>query len=220
MRPKEYDNWYDTPRGRWIGEQEYRLAKSMLAPPAGSSLLDLGCGTGWFARRFAADGCQVTGIDPDAAALAFARQRSPNIRYLAGDATCLSLPDEAFDCVACITVLNFIDEPRQAAAELVRVCRSRFVVGVLNCWSLLYQQKGRNAGSGGYAGAHWFSPRELRGLFEGLPVEKLDMRSTVYLPSAGGFARWLEPLVPPRLPFGSLLLIGGSKVPSGTRNGI
>ncbi|MFP5384413.1 MAG: class I SAM-dependent methyltransferase [Gammaproteobacteria bacterium] len=212
MTPQEYDAWYDTPRGRWIGEQEYCLAKSMLALPPGAGLLDLGCGTGWFGRRFAAEGYAVTGVDPDAPSLAFARERAPGIPYHAGDATCLPFPDDTFDGVACITVLNFIGDPRRAAAELVRVCRGRFVVGVLNRWSLLYRQKGRDDGSGSYAGAHWFPAHELRGLFDGLPVGELDMRSTVYLPSAGGFARWLEPRVPPQLPLGSLILIGGSKI--------
>lgn len=213
MTPEEYDAWYDTPRGRWIGEREYRLASSMLALPAGATLLDLGCGTGWFGRRFAADGYQVTGVDPDAQSLAFARQRSREIRYLPGDATSLPLPDDSFDGVACITVLNFIADPRRAAAELVRVSRDRFVVGVLNRWSLLYPQKGRGGGSGGYAGAHWFTARELIALFAELPVEELEVYSTVYLPSAGALARWVEPRVSPRLPLGSLLVISGSKMP-------
>ncbi|MFZ5530156.1 MAG: class I SAM-dependent methyltransferase [Pseudomonadota bacterium] len=212
MTPQEYDAWYDAPRGKWIGEREYRLAASMLALPAGASLLDLGCGTGWFGRRFAGDGYAVTGVDPDASSLAFARERMPGIRYLAGDATNLPFPDNAFDGVVCITVLNFVDDPQRAAAELVRVCRHCFVVGVLNRWSLLYQQKGRGGGTGGYAGAHWFTARELRGLFTGLPVGEVDLRSTVFLPSAGGVAQWLEPRVPACLPFGSLILISGSKV--------
>lgn len=45
----------------------------MLALPAGASLLDLGCGTGWFGRRFVAEGYAVTGVDPDAASLARTR---------------------------------------------------------------------------------------------------------------------------------------------------
>ena len=66
MNPADYDAWYYTPRGRWIGDTEYALATRLLAPQAGDSLLDVGCGTGWFTRRAAADGLLVTGLDPNA----------------------------------------------------------------------------------------------------------------------------------------------------------
>ena len=53
MNPADYDAWYATPRGRWIGDAEYALAARLLAPQAGDSLPDVGCGTGWFTRRAA-----------------------------------------------------------------------------------------------------------------------------------------------------------------------
>ena len=46
MNPADYEAWYHTPRGRWIGETEYALAARQLAPQAGDSLLDIGCGIG------------------------------------------------------------------------------------------------------------------------------------------------------------------------------
>lgn len=53
MNPAEYDAWYDTDSGRWIGDIEYRLMTELLKPEAGESILDVGCGSGWFTRRFA-----------------------------------------------------------------------------------------------------------------------------------------------------------------------
>ena len=41
MRPEDYDAWYRTPRGAWIGETEYRLLWNLLAPRPGERLLDV-----------------------------------------------------------------------------------------------------------------------------------------------------------------------------------
>jgi ubiquinone/menaquinone biosynthesis C-methylase UbiE len=54
MNPEDYDGWYDTPRGRWIGNTEVAWLNELLASRTGESLLDVGYGTGWFTRRFAA----------------------------------------------------------------------------------------------------------------------------------------------------------------------
>ena len=35
MDAATYDAWYDTARGRWIGDTEYRLLRRSLAPAAG-----------------------------------------------------------------------------------------------------------------------------------------------------------------------------------------
>ena len=34
MQPEQYEAWYATPRGAWIGEEEYCLLRSLLAPRA------------------------------------------------------------------------------------------------------------------------------------------------------------------------------------------
>ncbi|TXH73956.1 class I SAM-dependent methyltransferase [Thiobacillus sp.] len=211
MNPADYDAWYDTPRGRWIGDTEYALAMRLLAPQAGDSLLDVGCGTGWFTRRAAADGLRVTGLDPNPAWLDYARAGSPESSWVEGDARDLPFADASYDHVLSITALCFIDDERQAVAEIVRVARRRFAIGWLNRNSLLYAQKGRDGGSGAYRGAHWRTADEVRALFSGLPVRNLTLRSAIFLPSATPWARELERLTPSVLPWGGLLLAAGEK---------
>jgi len=212
MNPADYDAWYDTPRGRWIGDTEYALAARLLAAQAGDSLLDVGCGTGWFTRRAAADDLVATGLDPNAAWLDYARAHSsPALNWVEGDARALPFADASFDHVLSIAALCFVDDERQAVAESVRVARRRFAIGWLNRDSLLYRLKGRGGGSGAYRGARWHTAGEVRALFSGLPVRNLKLRSAIFLPSATRAARWLEQGVPAALPWGGLLLATGEK---------
>ena len=212
MYRADYDAWYDTPRGRWIGDTEYALAARCLKTRPGDSLLDVGCGSGWFTRRAAADGLQVTGLDPNPAWLAYARAHSsPALRWVEGDARDLPFADARFDHVLSIAALCFIDDERQAVAECVRVARRRFAIGWLNRNSLLYRQKVKGGCSGAYRGARWHNAGEVRALFEGLPVRNLKLRSAIFLPSATRWARGLEQVVPSGLPWGGLLLATGEK---------
>ncbi len=212
MNPADYDAWYDTPRGRWVGETEYALAARHLKTQPGDSLLDVGCGTGWFTRRAAADDLRVTGLDPNSTWLDYARAHSnPALTWVEGDARELPFADASFDHVLSIAALCFVDDERRAVAECVRVARHRFAIGWLNRNSLLYRQKGRNGGSGAYRGARWHTAGEVRALFDGLPVRNLKIRSAIFLPSATCAARWLEQGMPSALPWGGLLLASGEK---------
>ncbi|MDP3419391.1 MAG: class I SAM-dependent methyltransferase [Thiobacillus sp.] len=218
MQPDDYDAWYDTPRGRWIGNTEYALAARGLAAQPGDSLLDIGCGTGWFTRRAAADDLVATGLDPNAAWLDFARAHSsPALNWVEGDARDLPFADASFDHVMSIAALCFVDDARRAVAEAVRVTRRRFVFGWLNRSSLLYWQKGRHGGSVAYRGARWHTAREVREMFAGLPVKNLKLRSVIFLPSGTGRAIWLEHGIPEALPWGGLLLMAGEKTSVATQ---
>lgn len=212
MNPADYEAWYDTPRGRWIGDTEYALAARLLAARPGESLLDVGCGTGWFTRRAAADGFIATGLDPNPDWLDFARARSsPALNWVEGDARDLPFADASFDHVLSIAALCFVDDERRAVAEAVRVTRRHFAIGWLNRSSLLYWQKGRGGGSGAYRGARWHSASEVRALFSGLPLRNLKLRSAIFMPSATRRARRLEQDMPGALPWGGLLLASGEK---------
>ena len=210
MSPAEYDAWYRTPRGNWIGETEYHLLREALALPPGASVLDVGCGTGYFTRRLASDGFDITGVDSSPEMIRYARSRCvAGKRYLAGDARRLPFPDRHFDFVVAITSLCFIREQEQALAEMVRVTRRRIVLGLLNRHSLLYWQKGRHGGRGAYHGARWHTARAARALLVRAYLHNIDIRSAIYLPSGNGVARTMENVVPQSLFFGGFLLVAG-----------
>ena len=157
MLAAEYDKWYQTPRGHWIGEIESGLWRRMLGPKSGESLLDVGCGTGYFTRQFArADKLAVTGLDSNRDWLAFAERHATGTEsYVRGSALALPFADNSFDLVASITAPCFVADQRRALAEMLRVARRRVMLGLLNRHSLLYCKKGAAAGKTLNRGAHW-----------------------------------------------------------------
>ncbi len=77
---------------------------TQIAPPqAYSRLLDLGCGPGLYAQRFAKRGYQVTGVDLSRRSIQYAREQANdgNIRYYLCDYCQLEL-NETFDLVTLI----------------------------------------------------------------------------------------------------------------------
>lgn len=213
MNPDDYDAWYNSARGRWIGETEAQLLLKQLAPQLGEHILDVGCGTGWFTRRVAElSGVSVTGVDINESWLAFARSRDPVSSYFIADALSLPFVDDSFDRVFSVTALCFMPDWPRALKEIVRVSRKGFVVGLLNRNSLLWRQKERGSGSGAYRGAHWHTQQEIRQAIETLPVCNIQIHSAIFLPGASTIARTVEKLLPDTFPYGSFITISGEKL--------
>jgi SAM-dependent methyltransferase len=212
--PADYDRWYQTPRGRWIGERETELVRGGLAPRPGESLLDVGCGTGYFTRALAerVDG-PVSGVDVDPDRVAYARAREEEtgrITYAVADALALPYATASFDMVMSVAALCFVDDEAAAVREIVRVARRRFAIGLLNRHSLLWLWEGRDGGRGGYRGARWHTVSEARSLLHGLSVRDIRVRTAVHLPGGGQAARLVERVWPSRLPTGAFILVTGT----------
>jgi SAM-dependent methyltransferase len=205
MNPGEYEAWYETARGCWIDGCEFALMMRLLDSPVGDTLLDVGCGTGHFSRRFAAAGLRVTGLDPDPAMLEYARRLGSGVNYLRGTATALPLPDGTYDVVTAVTSLCFIADAPRALREMWRVAQRTVLLGLLNRRSLLHRQK---YGRGGYRGARWDTPADVRRwALELIPAPQVLVRSAVFLPGGGVFARAAETVLPGILPWGAFLAV-------------
>jgi SAM-dependent methyltransferase len=204
VTPDQYDAWYRSDRGRWIGEIELRLILKLLAPESGARVLDVGCGTGYFTRRLSAEGYEVTGVDPDPAVLAYARSHRGREDYTPGDARDLPFPNGQFDYCVSIAALCFVPDEHRALGEMARVCRRGVALGLLNRRSLLYLQKGRYGGRGAYQGARWHTPAQARALLGMLPMSVRRVRTAISLPSGSALARRLEPALS-TLPFGGFI---------------
>lgn len=209
MTPADYDAWYATPRGRWIGDSEFALLARLLGTRPGETLLDVGTGTGYFARRFAREaGLKVTGLDHDSAMLALARENAPDLDFVPGDAEHLPFATACIDHVVAVTSLCFVADAARAVQEMARVARRRVALGLLGRRSLLWAQK---QGAGSYAGARWHTGAEARGLLADAGMRALHSGHAIFLPGGGGIARVLEAILPAALPCGGFLAVVGEK---------
>lgn len=68
-----------------------------IAPWAGKSILDLGCGSGYWLPRYSPDAARVVGVEPDPALLPQASARGAEVLH--GSAEHIPLPDSSVDVV-------------------------------------------------------------------------------------------------------------------------
>jgi len=84
-------------------------------------------GTGWAARRIAARGASVIGIDLEAdlieAAKAYAAEARLTIDFRVGDAEVLPFDAHSIDAVISTFGVMFVSNPGAAVAELAQVCK-------------------------------------------------------------------------------------------------
>ena len=105
-----------------------------LALPAGSRILDVGCGSGWLSEYFARLGYMVHGIDISPALIEMAHERIGRVGYDVDHETQLqctfsvhdieSAPlDEQFDGVVCYDSLHHFEDERAVIRHLAAVTR-------------------------------------------------------------------------------------------------
>lgn len=94
---------------------------------AGQDVLDLGCAGGFMAEALAGLGARVTGIDPAARAIEAARSHAAasglDITYNVGVGEALPYPDQSFDIVVCVDVLEHVADLDKVLAEIERTLR-------------------------------------------------------------------------------------------------
>jgi ubiquinone/menaquinone biosynthesis C-methylase UbiE len=165
--PDRYDRWFETPLGSVIKTCEQDLSMEFLAPVAGETILDAGCGTGVFTLDVVSSGADVVGLDLSLPMLAKAASKFRSLRFspVAGDLLHLPFKNETFDKAVSITALEFINDARGAVAELFRVTRrgGLVVVATLNRESPWAERRIREAHEKEtiFSKAIFRSPREM-----------------------------------------------------------
>ncbi len=179
-----YEDWFRTAYGRMVEQIEVDLILGQLAPIAGgATVLDIGCGTGWFGARMVEHGFTVTGVDPSCPMLARAKSR---FRVACGDATKLPFGDGAFDAAYLIAVLDFVPDPVAVLREARRVVRSRVTVTALasGSWLGMCRRAAARRGHPIYSQARPYSRHDVLAIARAAGCEPERVRGALFLPAA------------------------------------
>ncbi len=91
--------------------------------PPGSSILDVGCGTGVLANRLLHEGYEVTGADPFPAMLEHMVERDTRLKAVHASGQDLPFEDGTFDLTCCVAVIHHIADQDDVRATLVEMGR-------------------------------------------------------------------------------------------------
>ena len=114
-------NW-ESPAGRLRWARRVKMLSSHLKP--GMTVLELGCGAGYFTQELARSGADIVAIDvsPELLEIARANCSAPNVRYQIQNAHALSYAEAVFDSVVGSSVLHHL-EIEEGLREIYRVLK-------------------------------------------------------------------------------------------------
>lgn len=121
--------WGQRP-GDWATLQEptgkvgYEYALNFIKLKTTDKLLDVGCGTGYFANLASASGANITGFDATAAFIEEAKLRNSSIHLLTGEMEELPFADQTFDVVTGFNSFQYAANIKNALLEAKRVLKN------------------------------------------------------------------------------------------------
>lgn len=120
------------PIARYLFENFLKTGYRFLSPVTPLSILEVGCGEGKLSsllHNWKPD-AQVFGVDISERVFDQSILRSANVQVAVQSAVALGFPDRSFDLVVAVEVLEHLEEPELALAELRRVARRHLLLSV------------------------------------------------------------------------------------------
>lgn len=90
----------------------------------GENILDVACGSGFFAREFSKLGAKVTGVDIGAELISIAKKQDPAGTYIVGDAQNIAeLKNQQFDVITIVLAIQNIKNSQAVVSEISRLLK-------------------------------------------------------------------------------------------------
>ena len=106
-------------------DREYAVLNRMLNVKVTDTVLDIGCGDGFWTSRLAQNCASIVGLDPDPRSLDYARRfhRLSNTTYVCSVAESLPFKDGTFDKAMSVSCVEHFADPWRGIAEMARVVK-------------------------------------------------------------------------------------------------
>jgi ubiquinone/menaquinone biosynthesis C-methylase UbiE len=174
---EQYDNWYDTRKGKQIFEAELKCLQK-ICPACQGRWLEVGVGTGRFACRMGIK----EGIDPSSTMLALAASRG--VRTYQANAEDLPFEAKSFDGILMAFTLCFIDFPDKALSQCHRILKDngQLLIGLIPAespWGKSYQEK-KKQGHTIYSHAHFLTIKNTIAIANKSGFELHESASTLF----------------------------------------
>ncbi len=206
-----YEACFQRVKTNYAFNLEIELLIKMVAPESGSSVLDIGCGTGRSLEPLLNRGLSLTGVDPSPYMLDIAHERLGDKADLhRAFAEELPFDDNSFNYAFFMTSLEFTQMPAKAIEEACRVAKDKVFIGVLNKYAplnIMRRIKGIFIKSI-LSQARYFSILELRQTaFDILGDVPITWNTTLQFPfSSSRLSYWIEQRsLVQKSPFGTLI---------------
>ncbi len=111
-----------------------KVLMDLVKPLKPSKILDVGCGEGFTIVTFARNkiGKKYEGIDNSKTAINLGKKMYPDLAIKIGDIYNMDYKDNTFDLLLCTEVLEHLEDPKKALAELRRVTGKYLAISVPN----------------------------------------------------------------------------------------
>ena len=166
------------------------LKRTDLKP--GGRILDLGSGPGTYTREITSRKFQCIGADYSHGVLLAAQRKGKKEPYVQADAYRLPFQSRSFDGVVCIGVLQSLERPAEALAEVARVLAPGgwiFLDGLNRFFWLRWLRRIRSLGQSAQKRLNEYSPYQIRRMCEGLGFRRAEIYWLAVPQQAQVFAR-------------------------------
>ncbi len=153
--------------------QNFFKTISKISPYDVANVLEVGCGAGYSMQhlcKFFGPSVVYSACDIDPELVTLTKQKNPAVECMTASIYELPYPDHSFDIVVCLEVLEHLEYPDKALAELARVSKKYIVASTPHepLWRVLNMVRGKYWSDLGNTPGHinHWSSKGLRKLIE------------------------------------------------------
>lgn len=223
-----YDQRYDH---RDRGKQYYdHIAQAVLDQiGTGGELLDIGCGTGLFIRRYLKHGGSVTGIDISSGMIRRATRLFPQVDFLVGNAESLPFNNDSFDSISSLLAFSYLTKPEKSLEDCLRilkpggrlaVCtlgRNVFTSSLPALFTIGEKMRIRRVGVGKFT-EHYYAAEEMQEILEAagftnISIFRCSFAHFTFADPIFSIAKRVEPFIEEKIPYLAYNLIASGQKP-------